>query len=197
MHQRPTQITDNDMIQMRAFYLFLVVATTLVAVFAYVAFSTRRPRDIDFHHAYAVRKRLFFALLAVLAMGLWLTLGKMPYPSANDVPTNVVFVVGKQFSFGLSGSPILNDEQYQSATFAEPVAVPVGALVEFRVTSFDVNHGFSLYTPAGQLVAQTQAMPGYVNRLRVRLSDPGTYTVLCLEMCGMAHHRMRGIIDVK
>ena len=73
----------------------------------------------------------------------------MPYPSDNDIPTNVVFVVGKQFSFGLSASPILDDEQYQAATFAEPVDVPAGRLVEFRVTSFDVNHGFSLYSPAG------------------------------------------------
>jgi heme/copper-type cytochrome/quinol oxidase subunit 2 len=31
----------------------------------------------------------------------------------------------------------------------------------------------------------------------VRFDDPGTYSVLCLEMCGMAHHRMRGIFYVK
>lgn len=185
------------MIQMRGLYIFIAVAAALVTVFAYVASSTRRAHDIDFHRAYAVRKALFFALLAVLATGLWFTLGNTPYPRDNEIPTNVVFVVGKQFSFGVSAAPILDDEQYQAATFAEPVDVPAGALVEFRVTSFDVNHGFSLYSPAGQLVAQTQAMPGYVNRLRVRLGDPGTYTVLCLEMCGMAHHRMRGILYVK
>jgi cytochrome c oxidase subunit 2 len=185
------------MIQMRAFYIFIVVAAALVGVFIYVAWSTRRAQDIDYHAAYAVRKKFFFALLALLATGLWFSLGNMPYPRDDEMPTNVVFAVGKQFSFGLSTVPILNDAEYQSATYAEPVDVPVGALVEFRVTSFDVNHGFSLYSPTGELVAQTQAMPGYVNRLRVRLSDPGTYTVLCLEMCGMAHHRMRGILYVK
>jgi cytochrome c oxidase subunit 2 len=77
------------------------------------------------------------------------------------------------------------------------VTVPLGQTIEFRVTTLDVNHGFSLYSPDGRLVAQTQAMPGYMNRLRVRFDEPGTYTVLCLEFCGMSHHRMRGVVDVK
>ncbi len=41
--------------------------------------------------------------------------------------------------------------------------------VEFRVTSLDVNHGMAIFDPDGKLVGQTQAMPGYVNRLFVRL----------------------------
>jgi cytochrome c oxidase subunit 2 len=185
------------MIQMRALAVFIGAAAVLVLAFVYVALSTRRARDIDLHSAYAVRRKLFFLLLAVLATGLGLSLGHMPYPRGNELPGRVVFVVGKQFAFGLSDGPILSDAQYQSATYAEPVSLPAGALVEFRVTSFDVNHGFSLYSPGGQLLAQTQAMPGYVNRLRVRLDEPGAYTVLCLELCGMGHHRMRGILYVK
>ena len=46
-------------------------------------------------------------------------------------------------------------------------------------------------------MAQTQAMPGYMNRLRVTFDQPGTYTVLCLEFCGMSHHRMRGVVEVR
>lgn len=68
--------------------------------------------------------------------------------------------------------------------------VALGKPVEFRVTSTDVNHGFGLYDQAGRLVAQTQAMPGYVNRLTHVFDAPGTYRVLCLEYCGLAHHEM-------
>jgi cytochrome c oxidase subunit 2 len=185
------------MIQMRALYIFITAAAVVVAVFAFVASSTRRSRTIDLHAAYAVRAKLLVLLLAVLAASLGLTVSHMPYPRAGEIPSQVVFVVGKQFAFGVSDKPIANDEQYVSATFAEPVTVPSGALVEFRVTSFDVNHGFSLFSPSGQLVAQTQAMPGYVNRLRTRLDAPGAYTVLCLELCGMAHHRMRALVNVR
>ncbi len=185
------------MIQMHAFYAFLVVGGLLVLIFIYVAASTRHSREIDFHAAYAVRKKFFFVLLALILVGFGLTLGKMPYPQENQVPDKVVFVVGKQFSFGVSDSPITNDQEYEAATYAAPVELPVGALVEFRVTSFDVNHGFSVYSPNGDLLGQTQAMPGYVNRLRLRFTQPGRYNVFCLELCGMGHHRMRGVFYVK
>jgi cytochrome c oxidase subunit II len=185
------------MVQMHAFYVFLLVGGLLVLVFIYVAASTRHAREIDYHSAYGVRKRLFFLLLAVLAVSLGMTVGKMPYPTADQIPDKAVFVVGKQFSFGISETPITTDAQYQAATYAAPVQVQNGSLVEFRVTSFDVNDGFSVYAPNGHLIGQTQAMPGYVNRLRIRFDQPGEYTVLCLELCGMGHHRMRGVFEVK
>ena len=72
-------------------------------------------------------------------------------------------MVGKQFSFGLSDSPISNDEEYESSTYSVPVQVPLDSLVEFRVTSFDVNHGFSVYSsslyPAREIY---RSLPGVV-----------------------------------
>jgi len=185
------------MIQMHALYVFLGLAGFLVAMFIYAAWSTRHARDIDYHSAYALRRKLLWVVLAVLIIGLTMTLAKTPYPRDQDVPSQVVFVVGKQFSFGISSSPITNDDEYLAATYSTPVEVTAGSLVEFRVTSFDVNHGFSVYSPSNRLIAQTQAMPGYVNRLRIRFSESGRYHVLCLELCGSGHHRMRGVFDVK
>jgi len=75
--------------------------------------------------------------------------------------------------------------------------LPAGKLVEFAVSARDVNHGFGIYDPQGRLVAQTQAMPGYVNPLRVRFDEPGTYHVLCLEYCGLGHAVMMGEISVQ
>ena len=185
------------MIPMRAFCMFLAVAGFLIAMFIYAAWSTRHARDIDTHSAYALRKKLLFIVLVVLVIGLVVTLAKTPYPRDNDIPAQVVFVVGKQFSFGISASPITNDDEYLAATYSTPVEITAGSLVEFRVTSFDVNHSIGVYSPDSHLIAQTQAMPGYVNRLRVRFTQPGRYRVLCLELCGSGHHRMRGVFDVR
>ena len=185
------------MVQMHAFYVFLGVAGLLAAAFLYVALSTRNARDINIHTTYSLRRRLFIAVLAVLVLGMGMTLGKTPYPRGNELPDNIVFVVGKQFSFALSDAAITNDQEYEARTYGTPVQVPSGSLVEFRVTSFDVNHSFAVYSPDDRLLAQTQAMPGYVNRLRVRFAEPGRHYVLCLELCGMGHHRMRGVFDVK
>jgi cytochrome c oxidase subunit 2 len=178
------------------FRLFITLAAAVAVVFLGVGLSTRRHRE--YSPASGLRKVFFFSLSGILVTFLGITLPRMPYPSEGEIPDRVIHVVGKQFAFAISESPIETDAQWEEVTsFAPPVEVPAGRLIEFRVTSFDVNHGFSLYAPSGRLIAQTQAMPGYLNRLRVRLDEPGRYTVLCLEFCGSAHHRMRGVIFVR
>jgi cytochrome c oxidase subunit 2 len=74
--------------------------------------------------------------------------------------------------------------------------VVAGKPVEFHVTGADVNHGFGIYDPQLRLVAQTQAMPGYTNVLRHTFAQPGTYRILCLEYCGLAHHAMMSELTV-
>src|SRR5262249_47454487 len=87
------------------FYIFLIAAGLLIAAFLYVALSTRNAREINMQSAYGLRKLLFFVVLAVLVLGIGMTLGKTPYPKANELPGKVVFVVGKQFSFSLRDTP--------------------------------------------------------------------------------------------
>lgn len=67
---------------------------------------------------------------------------------------------------------------------------PVGKQIEFQVTSADVNHGFAIYDTNMKIITQTQAMPGVTNVLRHTFEKPGTYKILCLEYCGVAHHSM-------
>lgn len=179
-------------------YLYLALAVVVAIVFLVVARSTRDPRDVPPQAVQRSRFALFVALVLVLGGALGFSLARLPYERfLETVPGKVVFVAGKQFAFALSDAPISDDADWERWTFAPPVEVPVGAVVELRVTSFDVNHNAGLYDPDGVLIAQVQAMPGYVNRLRVRLDRPGTYRVLCLELCGNGHQRMRGLIEAK
>jgi len=180
-----------------AFSVFLAAAVLIFLVFAYVGRSTREARDVDYEAAGRARKLFFYGLSAILLLFLALTLPRMPYPAEAGAPDRVVHVTGKQYAFALSPTPITSLESWEEGTYPTTVEVNAGSTVEFRVTSLDVNHGFSLYAPDGELLAQTQAMPGYVNRLRQRLDKPGTYTVLCLEYCGFGHHRMRGVVEVR
>jgi len=179
------------------FYVFLALALVIGLVFAYVGLSTKTGREVDYGAANRVRQRFFIVLTGALVVFLALTLPRMPYPAEAQRPDRIVYVVGKQYAFALSETPIGSAQDWEEANYSQSVEVPLGSLVEFRVGTLDVNHGFSLYSPEGGLVAQTQAMPGYVNRLRVHFEAPGRYTVLCLEFCGMGHHRMRGVVDVK
>lgn len=41
-----------------------------------------------------------------------------------------------------------------------------------------------------------KSMPDYVNRLQLVFRKEGTYKVLCMEYCGIAHHNMLAEIRV-
>jgi cytochrome c oxidase subunit 2 len=178
--------------------LYLTLAVVVAVVFLVVARSTREPQDVPPRAVQRTRFALFVALVLILGSALGATLSRLPYERwEGTIPGKVVFVAGKQFAFAVSSAPIENDESWEKWTYAAPVEVPAGEVIELRVTSFDVNHNAGLYDPDGVLIAQVQAMPGYVNRLRVRLPRPGTYRLLCLELCGNGHGRMRGVLEAK
>lgn len=181
--------------QIGAFETFVAINIVVVAVFVWVALSTRHEREPGSRSVNRLRGWFFGILTGGLILAFVLMFPHMPYPKGRK-PAVIVYAVGMQFSWGISEQPIKNKQEWQEATYAPPVKIPVGALVEFKVTSFDVNHDFGVYSPSGHLLGQVQAMPGYVNHLFMRFTKPGSYWVLCLELCGMDHHRMRGEFEV-
>lgn len=176
---------------------FLAVAAVIVAVFAWVALSTRSSAEIDVHRAYGLRKAFFATAAAALVALLVATLPRAPYAGVDARPDRVIYVAARQFDFVFSDEPILSTADLGQIPAISQLEVPAGSLVEFRVTSLDVNHGFGIYGPGRQLLGQTQAMPGYVNRLLVRLDGPAQYRVFCLEYCAAGHHRMQVAFTTK
>ncbi len=84
--------------------------------------------------------------------------------------TVVVTVVGQLFSFN-----------------PNPIEIPAGKPVTFRLTSADVVHGFEVVGTN----ANAMAIPGYVSQFTVTFK-PGEYIIGCNEYCGVAHHTMVG-----
>jgi cytochrome c oxidase subunit 2 len=83
-----------------------------------------------------------------------------------------------------------------AATFAftpDPIEVPAGRPITFRVTSADVLHGFQIVGTN----ANTMAIPGYVSQFTVTFQKPGEYLLVCNEYCGVMHHGMVGKVIVK
>jgi cytochrome c oxidase subunit II len=173
--------------QQIAWLVSLALMMLVAIAFSFVALSSGR-RTEDYKpvqlRAYRIRTRLFWALVLVLAPAMIYTLLDLPYSTshaydkASGPPATVIEAKGFQWRWELS--------RHQVAR---------GQPVEFRVTSEDINHGFAIYDPDMRLVAQTQAMPGYTNKLRYTFDKAGTYKVLCLEYCGIAHHNM--ITEIK
>lgn len=164
----------------------LALMMLLAFAFVYVAINSGR-RDDNYaplvKRAYRVRAVLFWLLVCTLGPVMVYTLFDLPYSAgyaaAGTGAPQVLEAVGHQWRWDLSRDHVTR-----------------GQLVEFRVTSADVNHGFGIYDADMHLVAQTQAMPGYTNVIRHTFDVAGTYRIMCLEYCGIAHHDMIAAIKV-
>ncbi len=184
-------------VQSMALAVFALVSIIIITVFGFVGKSTDKPRVVDMKSAYRLRRILFISGSAALLSLLAITLPVTPYVVNAEPKAEIIYTTARQFSFTYSREPVTSLEELRFVEGLRVLEVSADALVEFRVTSLDTNHGFAVYDPNGAIVAQTQAMPGYFNRLRIHFDKPGFYAVLCLEYCGVAHHVMRSGIIVR
>lgn len=160
----------------------LIGSLCFVAVVLFVVSRSRQAEPNGNAPVYKVRKYYAAGLLLALAGLLFFTLPKMVYGAYSaDEPAAYVDVTARMWSWQL---------QRRDAAAGQPLVLPAGKVVAFDVSAADVNHGFGVYDDAGHLLGQTQAMPGYVNRLRMVFDAPGRYHVYCLEYCGLVHHNM-------
>ena len=90
------------------------------------------------------------------------------------------------------GSAVVTVVAEMFAFSPDPIAVPAGRPVTFRLTSGDVLHGFEVVGTN----ANAMAIPGYVSQFTVTFAEPGEYLVLCNEYCGLLHHGMTGKLVV-
>ncbi len=101
--------------------------------------------------------------------------------------------------FASPGLTELGDNRFRLAMVAQAfsfqpgdVTLPAGAEIELHLTSRDVIHG--LQVPGTGI--NVELIPGEHVSLRYTFDEPGDYTVVCNQYCGVAHHNMLGKIRV-
>ena len=80
----------------------------------------------------------------------------------------------------------LGDDGRVLAESVDVLSMPRGRMVEFHVTSTDVIHSFWIPRLGGKV----DAIPGRVNRLRLRADGGGRIRGQCAEFCGTGHSVM-------
>ncbi len=73
------------------------------------------------------------------------------------------------------------------------MAVPVDRQVELQLKSKDVLHNY--FVP--ELRIKLDTVPGITGTLRFTPDKTGTYEIVCSELCGLGHYKMRSFLDVK
>ncbi|MCD9028840.1 cytochrome c oxidase subunit II [Luteimonas sp. BDR2-5] len=167
-----------------------LMATAFTAVWAIVLallWLALRRRDGD--SALRHPRRLIVAggfvlptvVLAALLVWGSLTSGRLAWP--GEEPDAVIDVTARQWQWHF------HYRDADGAVVAESldeVVLPLGRMVELRITSDDVIHGFWIPRLAGKI----DAIPGRVNVLRLQADEATPMRGQCAEFCGLDHARM-------
>lgn len=149
----------------------VAVALAVVVSLALVA-STFNRRPVDTHRLAEFERHWLVVVAAILVALLAATIWFTPYGKSTPADAQIVHVDAQQFFWRL-----------------RPASVHIGRPVAFVTRSKDVNHGFGIFK-AHRFIAQIQVVPGEESTLVQTFHDTGTYTVLCLEFCGVNHRGM-------
>ena len=130
--------------------------------------------------------------LAVYQYGAWTRI-KIDRPDESDAV--VISVESDQFEwFAMYPGP---DGELETADDIEApinvIHVPVNQPVIIRLSSRDVLHSF--FVPVLRL--KQDAIPGTIFPIWFEATKAGEYEIVCTELCGLGHYRMRGRLTVE
>jgi cytochrome c oxidase subunit 2 len=72
------------------------------------------------------------------------------------------------------------------------LVLPANRQVDLRLTAQDVIHGLSI----PEMRLKQNAIPGQTIHLHFTPTTPGTYAILCTQLCGLGHYRMNATLHV-
>jgi cytochrome c oxidase subunit 2 len=114
----------------------------------------------------------------------WAVLDEIEEPAENPIKVQV-FAQQFAWSFGYPGKGDVWSEG--------EVHVPLGRQVQFKMHALDVIHSF--WVPEWRI--KKDAVPGITTTATVTPDKPGTYQLICTELCGFGHATMRARVVVE
>ena len=201
--------------------LFIVLALFLAAQILLVAGVVLRRARLRAYRESKATWRVEWLPLAALAVLLgYLTLraerlwGASHYTGANPEAMQVE-VTGVQFAwyfrypgpdatFGVTHPENISpaeanplgldprDPHTHDDIVSSELVLPAGREVDLRLRAQDVIHGF--FVPEMRL--KQNAVPGQTIHLHFTPQKPGTYAILCSQLCGLGHYRMAAQLRV-
>lgn len=147
----------------------------------YAVVGKKRPRSERFADRFVFFGGVAFPTVGLAAL-LVFGLGLLPSWTERDPPDLRIHVAAEQFWWRLA----YEAEGGVRVATANEVHLPVGATVEFVLTTTDVIHSFWIPSLGGKM----DAIPGRTNLLRLTPTKAGIYRGVCAEFCGPSHALM-------
>jgi cytochrome c oxidase subunit II len=219
----PAPITSDALLVDRQYRLTLYVTGAIFILaqlgLAFAAFRFRdRGQRARFSHGSIAAEALWITVTIVLFVGLGV-FGRKAWADVrfSRAPQGVlrVEVTENQFVFNFrypgpdgkfgrldpalvnapAGNPLgldPNDAAGRDDMVASVLTVPVNRPVELLLRSQDVIHNFFVR----ELRLQQDAVPGMVIPIHFTPERIGRYEIVCTQLCGLGHYKMRSFLDV-
>ncbi len=218
-----TPIASNwGMIDNTVDITLVVTGIVFVAVNLFMAYAIIRYR----HKAGAKanyepenkKLEVWLTLLTTVGVAAMLTPGLFVWATFVSVPEGAMEIeaIGQQWKwtfrlpgddgeFGLTDGALISTDNPFGIDPDDPagrddvlvddatVHIPVGQPVRFWLRSKDVLHNLTV----AQFRVKMDAVPGLESYMWLEPTKVGEYEILCEELCGMAHHAMRGRVIVE
>jgi cytochrome c oxidase subunit 2 len=114
---------------------------------------------------------------------------RYPGPDAAFGRTNPALVAPGE------GNPVGIDPADSRGTddfVTSELVLPAGRAIDLRLHAQDVIHGFAV----PEMRLKQNAVPGQTIHLHFTPTVPGTYAILCTQLCGSGHYRMQANLRV-
>jgi len=177
----------NVMIVLSSFVFSLVIVMLFYALWKFKA----KPGDesdgepIHGNTRLEVAWTLIPTVIVLFAGGYsWSVLDSIEEPADNPITVDV-FAQQYAWSFGYPGKDLVWSEG--------ELHVPLDRQVHFKLHSQDVIHSF--WVPEWRI--KKDAVPGITTTAIVTPDKPGTYQLICTELCGFGHASMRAKVVVE
>ena len=86
-----------------------------------------------------------------------------------------------------------NDAASKDDIVTATLAVPVGQQVQLTLRSKDVTHSFFVR----ELRLKQDLVPGMKIPIHFTTTQTGRFEIVCAELCGLGHYKMRGFLEVQ
>ena len=217
-----TPIASNwGMIDNTVDITFVVTGFVFVAVNLFMAYAIIRYRHKKGAKAHYepenTKLEVWLTVLTTIGVAAMLTPGLFVWAKFVNVPEGAIEIeaVGQQWKwtfrlpgedgeFGTVDAKLIDDGNPFGLDPEDPngsddvlvdeamVHIPVGEPVHFLLRSKDVLHNFAV----AQFRVKMDLVPGMKTFMWLEPTVVGEYEILCQELCGVAHHAMRGRVYV-
>ena len=135
--------------------------------------------------------------LALYQMDVWALFRVQSYfpKEARDAP--VAEVTARQFEWRIRypapGKKLHPKPQPDDLYAVNDLHAPIGRAVMIQLRSEDVQHAF--FVPKFRI--KQDAIPGQIIPIWFKAEEKGTFELLCAELCGWGHYKMRAQLTVE